>query len=131
VGRYGWPAGAVVLAPPLIGADLLAQPAGPAVVAIPNHPAAQGIERVHRFFDPATNDPHVVLDETQANLVAVCDAPAGFAEGYREKYPLAFMLMEGHPPSWLTQCPPGKDMPLRFYRRTNDTDALCPSVSGG
>jgi hypothetical protein len=129
VGRYGWPAGAVVLAPPLVGADLLAQPAGSAVVAIPNHPAAQGIERVHRFFDPATQDADAVLAETGANLVAVCAAPAGFAEAFRKKSPLAFMLMEGHPPAWLTQCPSGsKGAPLRFYRRTNDAGALCPAA---
>ncbi|MHA6686221.1 hypothetical protein [Mesorhizobium sp. A556] len=128
VGRYDWPTGAVVLAPPLVGADLLAQPAGPVVVAIPNHPAAQGIERVHRFFDPATQDADSVLAETGANLVAVCAAPAGFAEAFRKKSPLAFMLMEGNPPSWLTQCPSGKDKPLRFYRRTEDADALCPTM---
>jgi hypothetical protein len=127
---YGWPKTAVVLATPILGVELLAQAAGPSVVATPHHPAARGVERIHRFFDPATEDPRAVLDETQASLVAVCKAPAGFSEAYREKYPLAFALMEGQPPSWLTQCPPGENMPLHLYRRSDDTDALCPSVSG-
>ena len=36
--QQAWPAGAVVLAPPVIGAHFLALAEGPKVVAVPNHP---------------------------------------------------------------------------------------------
>lgn len=127
IDRYGWPEGAIVLSAPIIGVELLAQAKGPSVLATPHHPAAKGVERVHRFFDPGTSDPRAVLDETNATLVAVCKATAG--SDATSRYALASALMEGQPPTWLTQCPSYEDMPLRFYRSTESPDAICPSVA--
>ena len=126
---YSWPAGASVLSPPSVGAYLLALPSHPIVVAIPNHPAAAGIERAYRFLDPATSDPRAVLDASKATHVVVCAWRGGPVKVLKDRYPFAADMMEGRPPSWLTECPLPAASPLRVYRYHNadGSEAACPS----
>lgn len=123
-----WPAAAIVLTPPLIGAHFLALAEGPKVVTVPNHPSAHGIERSYRFLDPSTADPRSFLDASRATHVALC-AHRGPPSPYLEAaYPFAAALMEGHPPSWLRECPTDASSPLRLYsyRNADGSDAACP-----
>jgi hypothetical protein len=127
--QRGWPAGAVVLAPPLIGSHFVALAEGPKVVTIPNHPSAKGIERSYRFLDPSTADPRAILDASKATHVAICawrDPPSPHLEA---AYPFAAALMEGHPPAWLRECPTDASSPLRIYsyRNTDGSEAGCPA----
>lgn len=126
--RQGWPAGAVVLTPPLIGAHFLALAEGPKVVTIPNHPSAQGIERSYRFLDPSTADPRTFLDASKATHVALCGWRGPPSLELENTYPFAAALMEGHPPSWLKECPTDASSPLRLYRYRNadGSEATCP-----
>jgi hypothetical protein len=126
--RQGWPAGAVVLTPPLIGAHFLALAEGPKVVTIPNHPSAQGIERSYRFLDPSTADPRALLDASKATHVALCGWRGPPSPHLETAYPFAAALMEGHPPSWLRECPTDASSPLRLYsyRNADGSDAPCP-----
>ncbi|UDL92615.1 hypothetical protein LGH82_16115 [Mesorhizobium sp. PAMC28654] len=125
----GWPAEAVVLSPPTIGAYLLALADGPKVVAVPNHRAAIGIERTYRFLDPLTADPRAILGQSKATHVAVCAWRGAPAPQLEKTYPFAAMLMEGRPPSWLAECPTDTSSPLRIYRYRNahGTDPACPA----
>ena len=68
----GWPSGAVILSPPLVGSHFVALAADWKVVAIPNHASAQGIERSYRFLDPATANPRTHLDASRATHVVLC-----------------------------------------------------------
>ncbi len=122
---YDWPQGSVVLAPPLLGARLLAATNHPAVVATPHHPAARGIGRIGRFFDPRTDDPRVPLEETRANLVAVCSWPADLPASFADRYPFTASLMKGTAPQWLGKCPSDETTSLRLY---SYKDAPCPSA---
>ncbi|MFD2056152.1 hypothetical protein ACFSQT_24710 [Mesorhizobium calcicola] len=127
--QSGWPAGAIVLTPPLIGAHFLALAEGPKVVTVPNHPSAWGIERSYRFLDPSTADPRAFLDASRATHVALC-ARRGPPSPYLETaYPFAAALMEGHPPSWLKACTTDVSSPLRLYsyRNADGSDATCPA----
>ncbi len=126
--QQGWPAGAVVLAPPVIGAHFLALAEGPKVVAVPNHPSALGIERSYRFLDPSTADPRVFLDASRATHVALCAWRDPPLPNLRNAYPFAAALMEGHPPLWLRECPTDAASPLRLYsyRNADGSDAACP-----
>ncbi len=129
--RLAWPDGTVVLAPPVLGAGLVARPAHPAVVAIPNHHAAQGMERIDRFLDPGAGDPRPALDESRATHVVVCAAPANLQPALRRHFGFAAALMEGHAPEWLAACPPQADSPLRIYayRQADGSPAACPAAS--
>lgn len=112
---YQWPAGSVLLAPPLLAARLLAQAPDIRVVAITNHPAALGAGRVYRFFDPASADPRAMLDQSRATHVVVCDwqgTPSPVAD---KAYPLTSALMTGRAPSWLSACPFSAASGLRVY----------------
>lgn len=124
-----WPAGAVVLSPPLLGAGLVSRPVHPDVVAIPNHHAARGMERADRFLDPRTGDARQALDESGATHVVLCAAPPGLNPALRERFAFAVALMEGRPPAWLTECPRAAASPLRVfaYRRPDGLPAACPS----
>ncbi|MBZ9858012.1 DUF998 domain-containing protein [Mesorhizobium sp. CA13] len=126
--QQDWPAGAVVLSPPLIGSYFVALAKGPKVVTIPNHRSAVGIERSYRFLDPSTVDPRAFLDASKATHVALCawrEPPSPYLEA---AYPFAAALMEGHPPAWLRECPTDASSPLRFYsyRNADGSDAACP-----
>lgn len=129
IGAFDWPAGTRVLSPPLIGIHLLSPQPGQAVVAIPFHAAAPGIERAYRFLDPATADPRAVLDAAQATHVAVCAWRAGQLPEPMAHYPFAASLMEGRPPSWLAECPAAEASPLRIYRYRNagQPELACPA----
>jgi hypothetical protein len=128
VGVFGWPEGARILSPPLIGIHLLSLQPGQAVVAIPFHAAAQGVERAYRFLDPATADPRAVLDAAQATHVAICAWRAEPLPELSARYPFAASLIEGRPPSWLAECPADEVSPLRIYRYLNagQTELACP-----
>jgi hypothetical protein len=128
--RLSWPENAVVLSPPLLGAGMLVQLPHPSVVAIPNHHAARGMERVDRFLDPGIGDPRKALDESRATHVVVCAAPVTLSAALRERFPFAVSLMDGQPPAWLTQCPVEAGSPLRVYsyRHTDGSPASCPSL---
>ena len=110
---YQWPAGSVLLAPPVLASRLLARTPDIRVVAITNHPAALGQGRVYRFFDPGTADPRAMLDRSRATHVVVCDwqPPAPI----RKAYPLMSALMTGSAPSWLSLCPFAVASGLRVY----------------
>lgn len=126
--KLRWPQGAVVLSPPGLGAHMMAQSVRPAVVAVPNHPAAQGIERTDRFLDPGSADPRTVLAESRASHVVVCAAPPRLDADLRDRFPFTVALMEGRPPSWLAQCPMVPGTPLRIYSFPNiDRPAACPT----
>ena len=124
---YDWPQGAVVLAPPVLGVRLLAAEQHPAVVATPHHPAARGIERVARFLNPGKDDPRVFLDQSRANMVAVCAWQASFPQPIEARYPFAASLMKGVPPPWLRKCPADAGSGLRLY---GYGDAPCPTSPG-
>ena len=111
-----WPQGARIMAPPRIGIRLLPGLAGAAVIAVPFHTAAAGLERAYRFLDPKTADPRIVLDRSLATHVAIC-AWRGqpFADG-NARYPLAVKLMEGRSPPWLVECPTDPASSIRIYR---------------
>lgn len=129
---YEWPAESRVLAPPVLGAALLAREPGLAVVAVGNHPARLGLERVYRFLDPQTRDARAQLDASHANLVAVCALRDGPVAGFEEQYPLASALMTGHPPPWLVECPADAASPLRVYRYGGPpgSEGGCPVPAG-
>lgn len=125
-----WPAKAVVLSPPLLGAGLLARPVHPGVVAIPNHHAALGMDRVDRFLDPGAGDPRAALDESRATHVVLCAAPPAVSPALRARFSFALSLMDAKPPAWLAQCPVAAGSPLRVYayRRASGLFAACPSI---
>jgi hypothetical protein len=127
--RWGWPAGAIVLTPPLIGAHFLALAEGPRVVTVPNHPSALGLGRSYRFLDPSTVDPRMFLDASKATHVALCAWRSSPSQNLETAYPFAATLMEGHPPSWLRECPTDASSPLRLYsyRNADASDATCPA----
>jgi hypothetical protein len=126
-----WPDKAIVLSPPLLGAGLLAQPAHPGVVAVPNHHAALGMDRVDRFLDPRVGDPREALDESRATHVVLCATSPAANPAMRERFPFALSLMDGQPPAWLAQCPVAAGSPLRVYsyRRADGFSAACPSLA--
>ena len=126
--QQAWPAGSVVLAPPVIGAHLLALAEGPKVVAVPNHPSALGIERSYRFLDPSTAEPRAFLDASRATHVALCAWRDPPSPALHNAFPFAAALMEGHPPLWLRECPTDAASPLRLYSYHNadGSDAACP-----
>ena len=125
---YRWPAGARVLAPPLIGIRLISEPSA-TVTAIPFHTGSKGIERALRFFDPATADPRAILGETGATLVAVCARhSAAPAPRLAARFPLAAGLIQGTPPAWLTECPLPPDAMLRVYRLASEPADACPTT---
>jgi hypothetical protein len=128
VSAFDWPDGTRILSPPLIGIQLLSPQPGQAVVAIPFHAAARGVERAYRFLDPATADPRGVLDAARATHVAVCAWRAEPLPELAVRYPFAASLMEGRPPSWLEECPAGDASPLRIYRYRNagQRELACP-----
>ena len=117
----------IVLAPPVLGVRLLAAEQHPAVVATPHHPAARGIERVARFLDPGKDDPRVFLDQSRANMVAVCAWQASFPQPIEARYPFAASLMKGVPPPWLRKCPADAGSGLQLY---GYGDAPCPTPPG-
>lgn len=127
--QRGWPANAVVLTPPLIGAHFVALADGPKVVTVPNHRSAQGIERSYRFLDPSTPDPRALLDASKATHVALCAYRGPPLPGLETGYPFAAALMEGKPPAWLKECPTDPSSPLRIYsyRNADGSDAACPA----
>lgn len=114
--NFIWPEGARLFAPPEIGGLMLDLQAKFDVVAIPSHTSAQGIERVQRFFDPATSAPAQLLDSTKATHVVVCRADENTFQATSSQFPLASQLASGKPPYWLTECP--QMGPLRIYRYT-------------
>jgi len=127
--HFVWPKGARLFAPPNIGAVALGSPVELDVVAVPFHTAAKGIERVLRFFDPATADPARLLDETKATHVAVCRVEEKTLQPVETQFPLASRLATGKPPDWLTECPAAG--PLRIYRYSaaGGPSGQCPVVS--
>lgn len=127
--HFVWPRGARLFAPPNIGILALGSPVGLDVVAVPFHTAANGIERVLRFFDPATSDPARLLDETKATHVAVCRVDERTLQPLEAEFPLASRLATGEPPDWLTECPVAG--PLRIYRYSaaGGPSSQCPAVS--
>lgn len=126
-----WPDKAIVLSPPLLGAGLLAGLAHPGVVAIPNHHAALGMDRVDRFLDPGAGDPREALDESRATHVVLCATPPAVKPEVRERFPFALSLMDGQPPAWLAQCPVAAGSALRVYsyRHADGFSAPCPSLA--
>ncbi|MGB3540025.1 MAG: hypothetical protein WBA42_17875 [Mesorhizobium sp.] len=126
-----WPDKAIVLSPPLLGADLLAKLPHPRVVAIPNHHAALGMDKVDRFLDPGTGDPREALDESRATHVVLCATPPAVNPVMRERFPFAQSLMDGQPPAWLVQCPveAGSRLRIYSYRRAGGFSAACPSLA--
>ena len=124
-----WPNGARLFAPPNIGVAVLGSPVGLDVVAVPFHTAAKGIERVLRFFDPATPDPARLLDETKATHVAVCRVEDETFKPVEAQFPLASRLATGEPPDWLVECPVAG--PLRIYRypAASGPSGQCPVAS--
>lgn len=125
---YRWPAGARVLAPPLIGIRLISEPSA-TVTAIPFHTGSQGIERALRFFDPATADPKAVMGETEATHVAVCARrSAAPATRLATRFPLAAGLINGNPPAWLAECPLPANATLRVYWLASAPADACPTI---
>ncbi|KUM28173.1 hypothetical protein AU467_13340 [Mesorhizobium loti] len=124
-----WPNDARLFAPPNIGIAVLGSPVEIDVVAVPFHTAAKGIERVLRFFDPATSDPARLLDETKATHVAVCRVEEKTLRPLEAQFPLASRLATGKPPDWLTECP--VTGPLRIYRypAASGPAGQCPVAS--
>lgn len=121
-----WPRGARLLASPLIGVSVLAPDTGPEVVAVPFHTAALGMERAYRFFDPATPDPRLILQETGATHVAVCRIADGIPPAFAARFPLASQLILGQPPAWLEACPDDGVWALRVYRVVGGANIGCP-----
>jgi len=130
-GGLAWPAGSVVLSPPLLGVGIVSKPDHPAVVSIPNHHAAEGMERADRFLDPGTGDPRRALDESRATHVVLCAAPQVIDPALRERFAFAVALMEGRSPPWLAGCPLDAGSPLRVfaYRRADGAPAACPRAA--
>lgn len=129
-GRYAWPQDARVMAPPVVGITLLADmPPGAAVVAVPFHTGAAGVERAYRFLDPATADPRATLDQSRATHVAICAWRGEPAAEIAKRYPFAALLIEGKAPGWLTECPTDEQAPLRIYRYPagGSAGATCPT----
>ncbi|MEQ1953676.1 hypothetical protein [Mesorhizobium sp. CN2-181] len=125
---YRWPAGARVLASPLIGIRLISEPSA-TVTAIPFHTGSVGIERALRFFDPATVDPRSIMDEAQATHVAVCARRNAVpVPRLAARFPLAMGLIDGRPPAWLTECPLPSDATLRVYRLASEPVDACPTI---
>ncbi|WFP73822.1 hypothetical protein [Mesorhizobium sp. WSM4906] len=126
---FVWPDGARLFAPPNIGAAALGSPVGLEVVAVPFHTSAKGIERVLRFFDPATPDPARLLDETKATHVAVCRVEEETLKPVEARFPFASRLATGKPPDWLAECPVAG--PLRIYRypAAGGPSGQCPVAS--
>ncbi|HEY4191476.1 MAG TPA: hypothetical protein VGM46_02420, partial [Mesorhizobium sp.] len=124
-----WPEGSAVLSPPVLGAALVAQLPHPGVIAIPNHHAAPGMDRVDRFLDPGNRDPREALDESRATHVVLCAAPELPGQALRARFPFAFSLMDGQPPQWLSRCPleAGSSLRIYSYRRADGSAAACPS----
>ena len=128
-----WPKNSVVLSPPQLGAALVAQSSHPAVVAIPNHRAAHGIERADRFLDPGAGDPRAALEESGATHVLVCATRRSVNPVLRSRYFSAVALMDGQPPAWLAQCPTGARPALRIYSyvHADGAAAACPVWAPG
>lgn len=113
-----------VLAPPLVAMGMLGKPVAPDVTAVPFHTVGPGLERVYRFFDPATTDPKIYLAGSKADYVVACrfDAPQAIVT----RFPLAAALAGGKPPAWLAECDM-KGGPLRLYRPV-DAASACPDM---
>ncbi|RWF32564.1 hypothetical protein [Mesorhizobium sp.] len=126
--HFIWPKGARLFAPPDIGIAALGSPEELDVVAVPFHTSAKGIERVLRFFDPATSDPTQLLDQTKATHVAVCRVEETAPQPVEARFPLASRLATGKPPEWLTECPFAG--PLRIYRypASGGPAGQCPAM---
>ncbi|MEI9403676.1 hypothetical protein [Mesorhizobium argentiipisi] len=112
--HFVWPKGARLFASPDTGITALGSLVELDVVAVPFHTSAKGIERVIRFFDPATSDPTQFLDQTKATHVAVCRIEETTLQPIEARFPLASRLATGKPPDWLKECPVAG--PLRIYR---------------
>lgn len=110
-----WPGGSRVLMPPPVAMQLLGKPGAPDVVAVPFHTSAPGVERVYRFFDPATPNPQSWLAESKATHVAACRFDGQLPEAIVKQFPLASALATGKPPSWLETCAM-KEAGLSVYR---------------
>lgn len=125
---YRWPAGARVMAPPLVGIRLFSTSSPPDVVAVPFHTGARGIERAYRFLDPATPDARAIAVEAQATHVAVCAWRGRQLIRYEQDFPLAAGLVQGRPPEWLTECAVGPRARLRIYALATAAGAseTCP-----
>ena len=125
---YHWPAGARVIAPPLVGIRLFSASSPPDVVAVPFHTGAGGIERAYRFFDPATSDARAIAAQAGATHVAVCAWRGRPLVRYERDFPLATGLVQGKPPGWLTECALGATARLRIYAMATITGApgACP-----
>jgi hypothetical protein len=113
-----WPAGASILAPPILGIQILAAKPdlGATVVATPHHRAWHGVERAFRFLDPRTQNPREYLDQSKATHVAVCAWRGAPLLAEEKSYPLTAALLEGHPPQWLIECPLPASSRIRVYR---------------
>lgn len=119
-----WPQGSRALMPPPVAMQLLGKPGAPDVVAVPFHTSGPGIERVYRFFDPATPDPQRWLTESKATYVAACRFEGTLPDAIVKQFPLAASLATGKPPAWLETCS-AKETGLRVYRPTGSSTA-CP-----
>ncbi|WP_278074005.1 hypothetical protein [Mesorhizobium sp. WSM4884] len=126
---FVWPDGARLFAPPNIGAAALGSPVGLEVVAVPFHTSAKGIERVLRFFDPATPDPARLLDETKATHVAVCRVEEETLKPVEAQFPLASRLATGKPPDWLVECPVAGLLRIYRYPAAGGPSGQCPVAS--
>ena len=126
--HFIWPNGARLFAPPDIGIAVLGSPVALDVVAVPFHTAAKGIERVLRFFDPATTDPARLLDETKATHVAVCRLEERRLQPVEARFPLASRLAMGKPPGWLTECPITGPFRIYRYSAAGGASGQCPVV---
>jgi hypothetical protein len=113
-----WPEGASILAPPVLGIQILAAEPGPGatIVATPHHRAWRVVERVYRFFDPRSQDPTEFLDRSKATHVAVCAGRDASLAGQEKSFPLTAALLRGDPPDWLSQCPFPASSRIRVYR---------------
>ncbi|WP_217577396.1 hypothetical protein [Mesorhizobium sp. GbtcB19] len=127
--HFVWPKGARLFSPPDIGIVALGSLVELDVVAVPFHTSAKGIERVLRFFDPATSDPTQLLDQTKATHVAVCRVEETALQPVEARFPLASRLATGKPPDWLTECPVAG--PLRVYRypAAGGLAGQCPAMA--
>jgi hypothetical protein len=129
-----WPSGADIFAPPDLGIRILAAETTLGritIVATPHHPSWRGIERFYRFLDPRTPDPRQYLDQSGATHVAVCAWRGRPLAKLEKSNPLTAALLEGHPPSWLLECPLPASSPIRVYRYPNAGGALdaCPTAA--
>lgn len=122
--RLAWPRGSRLFTPPAMGLLMMDKNADVAVVAVPFHTAAGGLERVYRFFDPATAEPMRYFDETNATHVVTCSVEPKIAERFQTAQPLAVALTTGAPPAWLKECP--GVAPLRVYVPAGSQEIQCP-----